>query len=172
MADMDRGGAVVVVKPRYRSRGLCTCGWVAKPRLLLSSAKVEALIHAARCGCEPAVPLIQPGVMLIMERRGILAVDGRQGGGHPPQVDQRRGLLRAPRRHSSSNRRGRAVPHSVNLLPLIDTDVTADLLQLTDTDFMGNAVACGTRLPASRLGRSRIRYSPPLGFFRKSGIVT
>ena len=47
----DLGGAgrvVVVVKPRYSSRGLCTCGWVGKPRLLLSSAKVNALIHAAQ----------------------------------------------------------------------------------------------------------------------------
>lgn len=54
------GGVVVVVKPRYRSKGQCTCGWVGKPRLLLSSAKVEALIHAARHDCEAAFPLIQP----------------------------------------------------------------------------------------------------------------
>ncbi|MDT5369463.1 MAG: hypothetical protein QOC62_3894 [Mycobacterium sp.] len=54
------GGVVVVVKPRYRSKGQCTCGWVGKPRLLLSSAKVEAVIHAARHDCEPAFPLIQP----------------------------------------------------------------------------------------------------------------
>ena len=168
----DLGGAgrvVVVVKPRYSSRGLCTCGWVGKPRLLLSSAKVDALIHAAHWGCEPAVPLIQPGVMLIMERRGVLAVDGRQGSGQPPQVDQRQGRLRATRRHPSSNRRGRAVPHSVNLLPLIDIDVTADLLQLTHTHIISNVFACGTRLPASRLGRYRMGYSPALGLFRKQG---
>jgi len=72
MADLGCGGAVVVVKPHYRSRGLCTCGWAEKPRLLLSSAKIDALIHAARHDCVPAVPLIQIGVSMIMERGGIL----------------------------------------------------------------------------------------------------
>ena len=61
MAHLDGvAGVVVVVKPRYRSRGRCTCGWMDKPRLLLSSAKVDALIHAARHDCEAAFPLIQP----------------------------------------------------------------------------------------------------------------
>jgi hypothetical protein len=125
MADMGRGGTVVVLRPHYRSWGLCTCGWVAKPCVLLSSATVEALIHAARHGCMPAVPLIQPGVMMIVQRRGILDVDGRQGGGQP-----------------SSNRRRRAVPHSAaNLVQLIDAAVTADLLQLTNIDFTSNAIA-------------------------------
>jgi hypothetical protein len=119
MADMGRGGTVVVLRPHYRSMGLCTCGWMAKPRLFLSSATVEALIHAARHGCEPAVPLIQPGVMMIVERRGILDVDGHQGSGQP-----------------SSNRRGRAVPHSTaSPVQLIDAAVTGDLLQLTVTDL-------------------------------------
>jgi hypothetical protein len=75
MADSGRGGAVVVVRPRYRSRGLCTCGWAAKPRLFLSSAKIEALIHAARHDCEPAIPLIQPGVLMIVKRQGIADAD-------------------------------------------------------------------------------------------------
>jgi hypothetical protein len=52
---------------------------VAKPRLLLSSAKVEALIHAAQHDCEPAVPMIQRGVMTIMERRGIRNVANSAG---------------------------------------------------------------------------------------------
>jgi len=175
MADVGRGGAVIVVKTRYRSRGLCTCGWAAKPRLLVSSAKVEALIHAARHDCEPAVPLIQRGVMTITKRHGILDVDCRKGArGQPPQVDQRRALLRAPLRRSSNGRRDRAVPHSTaNLVKLIDVRVTGDLLQLTethfteyllqltDTHFAGNAIACGPRVPASRLGRYRMGYSPP-----------
>jgi hypothetical protein len=81
MAHLDGvAGVVVVVKPRYRSRGQCTCGWMGKPRLLLSSAKVDALIHAARRGCEPAVPLIQPDVMIMMKRRGMLDVDSPQDG--------------------------------------------------------------------------------------------
>ena len=49
-----------------------------KPRLLLSSAKVDTLIHAARHDCEPAVPLIQRDVMMMMKRRGILDVDSSQ----------------------------------------------------------------------------------------------
>jgi hypothetical protein len=61
-----------VVKPRFMSRGLCTCGWAEKPRLLLSSATIDALIHAARRDCVPAIPLIQIGVVMTIERRGIL----------------------------------------------------------------------------------------------------
>jgi hypothetical protein len=157
MADVGRGGAVVVVKPRYRSWGLCTCGWVTKRRLLLSSAKVEALIRAARHDCEPAVPLIQPGVMMITERRGVPGVDCRQGcSGQPPQIERRRGLLRAPRRHPSSNRRRRAVSYSTanrlqlidtgvkgNLFRLTDTHCTGELLQLTDPICTGNVIASG-----------------------------
>jgi hypothetical protein len=149
MTDVDRGGTVVVLRPHYRSMGLCTCGWMAKPCVLLSSAKVEALIHAARHGCEPAVPLIQPGVMMIVERRGIVDVDGRQGSGQ-----------------LSSSRRGRAVPHAgANLVQLIDTAVIGVLLQLTDTDCTGNVVVLGTRRPISRVGNyphgiySRLRAS-------------
>jgi hypothetical protein len=121
MADGGRGGVVGVVKPRYRSRGLCTCGWVTKRRLLLSSAEVEALIHAARHDC------------------GVPGVDCRRGcSGQPPQIARRRGLLRAPRRHQSSNRRRRAVSYSTaNRLQLIDTGVRGNLFQLTDTHCAG-----------------------------------
>jgi hypothetical protein len=73
------GGVVVVVKPRNRSRGSApAAGWENR-RLLLSSAKVDALIHAARHDCEPAVPLIQPDVVMIMKRRDILDIDCPQG---------------------------------------------------------------------------------------------
>jgi hypothetical protein len=134
MADVDRGGTVIVVKPRYMSRGLCTCGWVAKPRLLLSSAKVEALIHAAQHDCEPAVPLIQPGVMMIMVRRGIL--DG----------DCHRAV-----RQSTSN----------HLLKLTEREFTEDSLQLIDADISGNAITLWQGLPVSRFGRYCMGYSPP-----------
>ncbi len=45
----------------YRNQARCTCGWIGKASLLLSSAKVDALLHAARDDCEPAIPLFQPG---------------------------------------------------------------------------------------------------------------
>jgi hypothetical protein len=174
MADVSRGGAVVVVKPRYRSRGLCTCGWVSNPRLLLSSAKVEALIHAARHDCEPAVPLVQPGVMMIVERRrGILDVDGRGGSGQPPQVDQRRGPLPVPRRHASSNRRGRAVPHlTANLLRLIDADCKGTSLQLTDMHLTGNVIASERDCQPHDSAVYREGYSPPRASFRELGEIT
>ena len=60
MGDLGGGpGVVVVIRPRYRSQARCTCGWLGKTRLLLSSARVEALIHAAQTDCEPAIPLVQ-----------------------------------------------------------------------------------------------------------------
>lgn len=179
MADMRRGGPLAVLRRRNRSRGLCTCcGLAAKPRLLLSSAQVEAVIHATGRDCEPAVRLIQPGVMMIMARRRTLDVDDRQASGQPPQVDQRRGPLRIPRRHSSNSRRDRAKPHSTGN-PLrsidwrvIDTDVTADVLQLTDRDGTGNGI-CLWNASAS------VTSAPlPYGVFTatrlygKSGIVT
>jgi hypothetical protein len=34
--------------------------WIGKASVLLSSTKVDALLHAARDNCEPAVPLFQP----------------------------------------------------------------------------------------------------------------
>jgi hypothetical protein len=64
--DDSRGGrgVVVVIRARYRNQARCTCGWIGKARLLLSSAKVDALLHAARDDCEPAIPLFQPGAVV------------------------------------------------------------------------------------------------------------
>ena len=65
MGDLGgRRGVVVVIRPRHRSQARCTCGWIGKARLLLSSAKVDALIHAAQHDCEPAMPLFQPGAVV------------------------------------------------------------------------------------------------------------
>jgi hypothetical protein len=65
------------------------------------------------------------------------------------------------------------VPHSIaNPWQLTDTHLRRDLLQLTGTHFAGNAIACGTRLPVSRLGRYRMGYSPPRASFRRLGITT
>jgi hypothetical protein len=57
-------GVVVVMPPQHRAHSHCSCGWVGAPRVLVSSAKIDALIHAARHHCEPAVPLVQPGTGL------------------------------------------------------------------------------------------------------------
>jgi hypothetical protein len=55
---------VGVFKARYRSQGRCSCGWIGKSRLLRSSAKVDALIHAAQNDCRPTIPLIHaPGAV-------------------------------------------------------------------------------------------------------------
>ena len=70
---------VVVIRPRYRSQGRCTCGWVGKARLLLSSAKVDALVHAAQEACRPAIPLFQPGVVAVPWHRNIVATTFRVG---------------------------------------------------------------------------------------------
>jgi hypothetical protein len=60
MGDAEHGkGVAVTIRPRHRSRGPCSCGWVGKPHLLLSSAKCDALIHAAQCECEPAVLVVE-----------------------------------------------------------------------------------------------------------------
>ena len=76
MGDLGGGpGVVVVIRPRYRSQARCTCGWVGKTRLLLSSARVEALIHAAQTDCEPAIPLVQSWAVPIKPS------PGRQSGG-------------------------------------------------------------------------------------------
>ena len=64
MGDLTGGrGVVVVIRLRHRSQARCTCGWIGKASLLRSSAKVDALIHAARNDCEPAIPLYQPGAV-------------------------------------------------------------------------------------------------------------
>ncbi len=54
-------GVVVVVRLRRRNQARCTCGWIGKASLLLSSAKVDALLHAAREDCEPGIPLCAAG---------------------------------------------------------------------------------------------------------------
>jgi hypothetical protein len=106
---------------------------VDKPRLLSSSAKVEALIHAARHECEPAVPLIQSGVTMVIARRG--GLDG----------DCHRAV-----RHSTSN----------HLLKLADRNFAEDSMQLIDADFSGNAITLWQELPVSRLRRYNMGIPP------------
>jgi hypothetical protein len=53
---------------------MCTCGWVGKRRVLLSSAKIDALIHAARHGCGAAIPVVQPEAVNAINPPGELAV--------------------------------------------------------------------------------------------------
>jgi hypothetical protein len=60
MGDSTGGnGVVIAIRPRHRAQALCSCGWAGQPHLWLSSAKVDALVHAANHGCDVAVPLIQ-----------------------------------------------------------------------------------------------------------------
>lgn len=49
--------ARVLITDRRR-RELCTCGWVGRRRLLHSRSVLDALMHAAQIGCQPAVPLV------------------------------------------------------------------------------------------------------------------
>lgn len=41
-------------------------------RLLPSFARVDALVHTADCGCEPAIPLTQPDLISGIESRALL----------------------------------------------------------------------------------------------------
>ena len=68
-------GVVVVVRLRRRNQARCTCGWIGKASLLLSSAKVDALLHAARNDCEPGIPLSQPGAVVPTKSSGVLKAD-------------------------------------------------------------------------------------------------
>jgi hypothetical protein len=43
---------------RWRRRAACTCGWTGARRFLRGSAVVDALVHAADSGHEPAWPLV------------------------------------------------------------------------------------------------------------------
>ncbi|WP_141562701.1 hypothetical protein [Mycobacterium neglectum] len=71
MSDLTGGrGVVVVIRVRRGNQGRCTCGWIGKTRLLLSSAKVDALVHAARDDCEPGIPLYQPGAVVPTKAQG------------------------------------------------------------------------------------------------------
>jgi hypothetical protein len=49
--------------------------------MLSSSAKVDALIHAAKRGCEPAVPLVQPETITPTKPPGILVIECPAGCG-------------------------------------------------------------------------------------------
>ena len=60
-----------MIRLRHRNQARCTCGWIGKASLLLSSAKVDALLHAARDDCEPAIPLFQPGAVVPIKPPGV-----------------------------------------------------------------------------------------------------
>ena len=76
MGDSTGGrGVVVVVRLRRRHQARCTCGWIGKVSLLLSAANVDALLHAARGGCEPGIPLFQPGAVVPTKPPGVLKAD-------------------------------------------------------------------------------------------------
>jgi hypothetical protein len=68
-------GVVVVIRLRRRYQARCTCGWLGKATLLLSSAKVDALLHAARNDCDPGVPLFQPGAVVPTKSQVVLKPD-------------------------------------------------------------------------------------------------
>lgn len=82
MGDLGDGkGVVVAIRPRHRAQGRCSCGWVGKSRLRMSSAQVDSLIHAARHGCEPAIPLVQPETINPLKPPCILTVECPAGCG-------------------------------------------------------------------------------------------
>jgi hypothetical protein len=56
----ERGShmAAVYRASRWRRRAACTCGWSGARRFLRGSAVVDALLHAAGSGHEPALPLV------------------------------------------------------------------------------------------------------------------
>jgi hypothetical protein len=68
-------GVVVVIRVRRRNQARCTCGWIGKASLLLASAKVDALLHAARNDCDPGVPLFQPGAVVPTKSQSVLKPD-------------------------------------------------------------------------------------------------
>lgn len=75
------GGVVVAIRPRHRARGRCSCGWVGPLRVMLASAKVDALVHAASRGCEPAIPLVQSESVVVFNPPGELSVSCPAGCG-------------------------------------------------------------------------------------------
>lgn len=77
----DDKGVVMAIRPQHSSRGQCSCGWVGKPRFSLSAAKCDALVHAAYCGCAPAIPLVQPEPITAVKRTGVLVVECPAGCG-------------------------------------------------------------------------------------------
>ena len=76
---------VVVIRSRYRKQGCCTCGWVGERHLSLSSAKIEALLHAADSGCEPGIPLIRHGSIPSVAPHDVREVDDHA---RPPTIAQ------------------------------------------------------------------------------------
>jgi hypothetical protein len=74
MGESGVRGVVVAIAPRHRAQGLCSCGWVGRSRLMLSSAKMDAFIHASRCGCEPGIPLVQSESVDLLKPPGALTI--------------------------------------------------------------------------------------------------
>lgn len=57
----SRGGLVYVLTSAWRKRrALCSCGWRGHHRLVRAWAVTDAHLHAARLGCQTAVPLVWP----------------------------------------------------------------------------------------------------------------
>jgi hypothetical protein len=83
MTEHARGvkGVVMAIPPRHRSRSQCSCGWIGEPHLLVSSARIDALLHAAQCGCDPAIPLVQPEISTALSPPGMLIVECPAGCG-------------------------------------------------------------------------------------------
>jgi hypothetical protein len=90
MGDQRGGhGTVVAVRPRHRAQGICSCGWAGRRRLLLSSARVDALVHAAGHGCGAAIPLVQPETVDALNPPGELTVRCPAGCGATLSVPMR-----------------------------------------------------------------------------------
>lgn len=75
MGDSGAGrGTVVAIRARHRAQGMCSCGWSGRPHMLLSAAKVEALVHAASHGCDAGIPLVQPETVNALNPPGDLTI--------------------------------------------------------------------------------------------------
>lgn len=84
-------GIVRVLLIRWRRpRSACTCGWTGPRRILRARSVLDAHLHAAQLGCQPAVPLIAVATTT-GERRGVLAQRRPpcSAGGVDPQGDVR-----------------------------------------------------------------------------------
>jgi hypothetical protein len=123
MGDHTDGGrgVVVAVRPRHRARGRCSCGWVGPLRVLLASAKVDALMHAARSGCTPDLPLVQAEADFAVAPPGWIIVSCPSGCGAKfpvplvitePDGSDMRGPLTAevPELHDTVNKHLRTCP--------------------------------------------------------------
>jgi hypothetical protein len=57
--DRDEADIVAVYNNGHgKARAACSCGWMGHHRHLRSIAVLDALMHAARAGCDPAAPLV------------------------------------------------------------------------------------------------------------------